>query len=187
VEKVELSGQDSGGAIMIGRKWEHPGKKEIALNIKGVAPTLRIVVDPDVDGPALAVTLTRRLKEFMEASIRASVNDLLEYQDVGLHLDCTMEELLLTESEYQAQHDANLQDLGDLFSDATFDAAIDDNPDNGKVGMWLVRGIRHSCIVIGVGTARAALDKAISSGEVGSWEGGTVKFLDPNCAEVFPV
>jgi hypothetical protein len=80
-----------------------------------------------------------------------------------------------------------MQQLPELFSSATFDAEIDNNPDNGKHGMWLVSGTRHSCLVNGVGTARDALDKAISSGEVGSWECCTVKYLDPNGPEVFPV
>jgi len=172
---------------VIGKRWDHPGKKEIALNIKGITPTLRIVVDPDVDGPALAATLTARLKECAASSIRASVKELLEYQDNGLQLDCSWEGVILTVSEYQAQHDANMQQLSELFSSATFEAAIDNNPDNGRPGMWLVSGIRHSCVVIGVDTARDAMDKAITSGEVGSWECCAVKYLDPKGPEVVPI
>jgi hypothetical protein len=41
---------------VIGRRWDHPCNKEIGLSIKGVIPTLRIVVDPDADGTALAAT-----------------------------------------------------------------------------------------------------------------------------------
>jgi hypothetical protein len=172
---------------VISRRWDHPGKKEITLSIKGITPTLRIVVDPDVDGPALAATLTERLKACMVSSLRASVNELLEYQDDGLHLDCTREEVLLTAYEYQARHEANMQHLRELSLSAEFDAAIDNNPDNGKPGMWLVSGIRHSCVVNGVGTARDALDKAIASGKVGLWECCTVKYLDPTGPEVFPL
>ena len=57
-----------------------------------------------------------------------------------------------------------------LFSSVSFDAAIDNNPDDGKQGMWLVSGVRHSCVVNGVSTARDALNKAVASGNVGSWE-----------------
>lgn len=172
---------------MIGRRWDYPGKKEIALSIKGITPTLRIVVDPDVDGPALAAFLTERLKGCVASSLRASVNELLEYQDDGLHLDCTREEVLLTASEYQAQHEGNMQHLRELSLRAKFDTAIDNNPDNGKPGMWLVNGIRHSCVVNGADTARDALDKAIASGEVGLWECCTVQYLDPTGPEVFPI
>ena len=172
---------------MIGKRWDHPGKKEISLCIKGITPTLRIVVDPDVDGSALAATLTRRLKECVASCIRESVKELLEYQDNGLNFECTREEVLFSTSEYLAQHKANVQQLQELFSCAMFDAEIDNNPDNGKHGMWLVSGMRHSCVVNGVGTARDALDKAITSGEVGSWECEMVKYLDPNGPEVFPV
>jgi hypothetical protein len=169
------------------KKWDHPGKKEISLSIKGIIPTLRIVVDPDVDGPALATDLTGRLKECVASCIRESVKELLEYQDNGLNFECTREEVLLSASEYRARHKANAQQMSELFSCATFDADIDNNPDNGKHGMWLVSGIRHSCMVTGVRTARDALDKAIASGEVGSWECLTVKYIDPNGPEVFPV
>jgi hypothetical protein len=175
------------GAVVIGKRWDHPGKKEISLCIKGITPTLRIVVDPDVDGSALAATLTRRLKECVASCIRESVKELLEYQDNGLNFECTREEVLFSTSEYLAQHKANVQQLQELFSCAMFDAEIDNNPDNGKHGMWLVSGMRHSCVVNGVGTARDALDKAITSGEVGSWECEMVKYLDPNGPEVFPV
>ena len=172
---------------MIGRRWDHPGKKEIALSIKGITPTLRIVVDPDVDGTALAATLTERLKECVASSIRASVSELLEYQDTGLQFDCTREEVLLTVSEYRARHETYVQQLSELFSTATSDVANDDNPDNGKHGMWLVSGIRHSCLVNGVDTARDAVDRAVASGEVGSWECSTAKYVDPEGPEVLPV
>jgi len=75
----------------------------------------------------------------------------------------------------------------ELFASDTFYMDLDKNPDNGKHGMWLVSGIRHSCVVNGVCTARGALDKAIASGKVGSWEGRRVKYLDPGGPEVFPV
>ena len=170
------------------RKWDHPGKKEINLSMKGITPTLRIVVDPDVDGAALAATLTKSIKECVASSICASVNELLEYEDAGLHLDCTLEEILLTASEYRAQHEASVQHMLDLFSSSStkFDADIDNHPDNGKHGMWLVSGIRHSCVVNRVSTAREAIEKANASGEVGSWECCTATFLDPNGPEVFP-
>ena len=155
---------------MIGMKRDHPGKKEISLSIKRITPTLSIVVDPAVDGSALAATLTSRLKECVASSIRESVNELLEYQDNGLNFECTREEVLLSKSEYLTRLKANMQQLRESFSSATFDAEIDNNPDNGKHGMWLVSGLRHSCVVKGVGTAREALDKAINSGVVGSWE-----------------
>jgi len=173
---------------MIGRRWDHPGKKEIGLSIKGITPTLRIVVDPDADGMALAATLTARLKECVASSIRASVKELLEYQDANLQLDCIWEEELLTASEYQAQREARIQQMrGLLDPSATSDADLDNNPDNGKHGMWLVSGICHSCVVNGVGTARDALDKAITSGEVGAGGCCTVEYLDPNGPEVFPI
>jgi hypothetical protein len=94
---------------VIGKRWDHTEKKEISLTIKVITPTLRIVVDPDVNGSALAATLTRRLKECVASSIRESVNELLEYQDNGLIFECTREEVLLSKSEYWARHKANVQ------------------------------------------------------------------------------
>ena len=47
--------------------------------------------------------------------------------------------------------------------------------------------IRHSCLVNGVDTARDAVDRAVASGEVGSWECSTAKYLDPDGPEVLPV
>jgi len=79
--------------------------------------------------------------------MRASVKELLEYQDENLKLNCTRVEVLLTAVESQARYEANMLELSGLFSIAEEDAAIDNNSDNGKHGMWLVSGIRHTCLV----------------------------------------
>jgi len=174
---------------MFSRRWDHPGKKEIAFSMKGITPALLIVVDPAVDGPTLATSLTERIKECVTSYLCESVIELLEYQDFVLRLDCTREEILLSASEYEAQFEANMQELRELSdsSSAKFDEEIDNNPDNGKLGMWLVSGVRHSCLVNGVSTAREAMDKAIASGEVGSWEFIEVRYLDPSGPQCIPV
>jgi len=166
---------------MINKRWDHPGKKEIDLKVKGISPVLRIVVNPDIDGSALAATLSVRLKECVAATIRETVNELLEYQDFALDIECAREEILLSTVEYQTQREANMQQLRELelIPSVKRDEHIENNPDNGKYGMWLVSGMRHFCVVNGVDTARDALDAANASGEVGSWEWPTAKYIDP--------
>jgi len=56
-------------------------------------------------------------------------------------------------------------------------AEIDSHPDNGKRGIWRVNGVRHSCLVSGVSTAREARDRAIANGAVGEWELYEIEFL----------
>ena len=62
---------------------------------------------------------------------------------------------------------------------------VDRNPDNGKVGIWRVDGIRHSCLVSRVSTAREARDKAIAEGAVGEWELCGIRYLAAELPEVF--
>jgi predicted MarR family transcription regulator len=44
---------------------------------------------------------------------------------------------------------------------------IDNHPCNGKRGIWRVEGIRHSCLISRVSTAREARDSAIEEVAVG--------------------
>jgi len=64
------------------------------------------------------------------------------------------------------------------------DADLDANPDNGKNGVWRVNGIRHSCLVCGVSTAREARDRAIKEEAVQDWEVNEVLFVGQELPEV---
>ena len=57
------------------------------------------------------------------------------------------------------------------------EAEIDNHPCNGKRGIWRVDGVRHSCLVSGVSTAREARDRAIAEGAVHEWELCGIEFL----------
>jgi len=54
---------------------------------------------------------------------------------------------------------------------------IDSHPCNGKRGIWRVDGVRHSCLVSRVSTAREARDRAIVEGAVQEWELEGIAFL----------
>jgi hypothetical protein len=56
-------------------------------------------------------------------------------------------------------------------------AEIDNYPFNGKRGIWCVKGVRHSCLVSRVSTAREASDRAIAEGAVHEWELYRIEFL----------
>jgi hypothetical protein len=54
---------------------------------------------------------------------------------------------------------------------------INNHPCNGKRGIWRVNGVRHSCLVSGVSTAREAMDRAIAEGAFQEWELEGIEFL----------
>jgi hypothetical protein len=57
------------------------------------------------------------------------------------------------------------------------EAEIDSHPCNGKRGIWRVDGVRHSCLVSSVSTAREARDSAIAEAAVHEWELYGIEFL----------
>ena len=57
------------------------------------------------------------------------------------------------------------------------ESEIDNHPCNGKRGIWRVDGVRHSCLVSGVSTAREARDRAVAEGAVHEWELHRIEFL----------
>jgi hypothetical protein len=67
------------------------------------------------------------------------------------------------------------EEEGSMFGPS--EAEIDSHPCNGKGGIWRVDGVRHSCLVSGVSTAREARDRAIAEGGVHEWEFYGVEFL----------
>jgi hypothetical protein len=69
----------------------------------------------------------------------------------------------------------NSEDEGLMFGPT--EAEIDSHPYNGKRGIWRVNGVRHSCLVSGVSTAREARDRAIANGAVQEWELYGIEFL----------
>lgn len=61
---------------------------------------------------------------------------------------------------------------------------LDANPDNGKLGYWLVEGIRHDARCRAV-SAREAVDKCVTGGAVGDWESARATFLGKELPDVF--
>lgn len=59
---------------------------------------------------------------------------------------------------------------------------IDNHPDNGRTGFWIVEGIRHDARTV-ANSAREAIDKC--SEEVQSWESPEARFLGEELPDVF--
>ena len=53
---------------------------------------------------------------------------------------------------------------------------LDEHEDNGKIGWWVIRGIRHSALAK-ASNAREAVEKAIKEEVVGDWESGYPSFF----------
>jgi hypothetical protein len=62
--------------------------------------------------------------------------------------------------------------------------ALDENPDNGREGWWVVQGLRHSAMAR-ASSAREAVDKAQAAGLVGDWEQADASFRCENLPDVF--
>lgn len=73
------------------------------------------------------------------------------------------------------QSSQSWEEEGSMFGPT--EAEIDSHPCNGKRGIWRVDGVRHSCLVSGVSTAREASDRAIAAGAVHEWELYGIEFL----------
>jgi len=73
------------------------------------------------------------------------------------------------------QSSQSWEEEGSMFGPT--EAEIDSHPCNGKQGIWRVDGVRHSCLVSGVSTAREARDRAIAEGAVHEWELYGIDFL----------
>jgi len=67
------------------------------------------------------------------------------------------------------------EEEGSMFG--PIEAEIDNHPCNGQQGIWRVDGVRHSCLVSGVSTAREAKDRAFAEGAVHEWELCGIEFL----------
>jgi hypothetical protein len=63
-------------------------------------------------------------------------------------------------------------------------AEIDNCPDNGRVGWWIVEGLRHSGYAR-ASTAREAIDKCAKFGVVQDWEDATARFWTVELPEAF--
>ncbi|UFS72483.1 hypothetical protein LPW11_09880 [Geomonas sp. RF6] len=172
------------------KNWNltHPGKKVISVTGKRVRPLLRVVVNPEVDGKKLATVLTARVKEVAEAVTRSVATEVLEYREYGLQFECSEEEILPGDAQYQQEREATIVVYGeDNLPWAPHSSEIDNHPDDGTYGVWLVSGIRHSCLVRCVSTARQAWHKALDSGGVGEWEVYEIKFVGQDLPDVIRV
>ena len=77
-----------------------------------------------------------------------------------------------------------MADLRGVFVESNLarQARIDNHPDNGKEGYWLVEGVRHDARTK-ASSAREAIDKC--SGEVDDWESPEASFIGAELPEVF--
>jgi hypothetical protein len=82
----------------------------------------------------------------------------------------------------------DLKILSDAYAESEIERQkkLKSNPDNGKLGLWLVTGIRHKAIVK-ASSASEAVEKAEKSGTVGDWEYSDAAYIGEQLPDIYGV
>lgn len=132
---------------------------------------------------ALAKLLTEKLNLAAETLISGTTPEWT-LQPIRVEVNSRTDLSYTTETERRERALQELSDLGQELSKefqqsrTQREHEVANNPDNGKMGIWRVEGMRHG-VLIKADHARKAIEEAIALEMVGEWEREfiTVEFL----------
>ena len=164
---------------------DHINKKCIALDMSCMcSPCVRAIVDPSVDENALASLIQEKVLEIIGKMLGSEMEWVIKPLEIKVN---SQTEIILPKEERVKKRMKEFEDFHSLFSDAevSWKDQLKNHPDNGKVGYWLVSGVRHSAIVKS-DSAYNACCKAEEAG-VGDWESPDSSFLGETMPDIVGV
>jgi hypothetical protein len=167
---------------------DNVGKMLVALDISaGCSPFVRAIVPPTRMPPesyaeTLRYALDKALRDVLGDDIEFALDEEIK---VSIH---PQSGIIKTQEDRDAAHRKILAEIQEMVAegDKRHDLAMANHPDNGKLGYWRVEGVRHNAIVK-ASSAPEAIEKALKTEAVGSWESPDATFIGEELPEVLEI